>query len=303
MRTSKIFFLKLILFAVVLFLADTIIGSILEHFYHKAPYSYTYRANYIVNKTHEDLLLFGSSRAAHHYDSSILEDSLNITVYNCGFNGASIYYHYALFRKIEERYYPKMILLDVQQADYIISDQFNFESLNDLFPYYRTNKYVDDLFMQMGNNEKIKLTSKLFRYNSMLSEIVADNLIKRDQTWRNGYIPIDGITAGEPVEIENPTASVDSSKVLYLRKFIELTIENNIKLFLCISPTYTKIDENLVSFTKELAKEYDVELLDYHSDQIFSNRFFKDAYHLNDEGARSFSSQVASELKRKINCN
>lgn len=67
--------------------------------------------NFISDEVDANILIFGSSRAAHHYVPSILSDSLDMSCYNCGMDGNGIIYGYGKLKTITARYYPKIVIL------------------------------------------------------------------------------------------------------------------------------------------------------------------------------------------------
>ena len=78
LKTASIFILTLILI-------DLLAGALLKTLYFKQKYeSLTYDINY----ADQDVLVFGSSRALHHYVPSIFENKLHMSFYNCGRDGA-----------------------------------------------------------------------------------------------------------------------------------------------------------------------------------------------------------------------
>ena len=60
------------------------------------------RDNYICDKSVDDILIFGSSRAVHHYNSSMIEDSLGMSCYNCGDDGNGIILSYGRLSMISQ---------------------------------------------------------------------------------------------------------------------------------------------------------------------------------------------------------
>ncbi len=294
-NSIKIFFTKLILLLIILVAADKVIGTVLQKFYFQSKYGYSRTLNHVVNESNEDILFIGSSRTLEHYVPKIFADTLSRTAFNCGSRAKNIYYHYAILSKIIERYSPEIIVLDIYTDDIFITPKNDFEELKSLFPYYGTNKEVDELIYRISSSEKIKLHSLLYRYNSLLSEIVADNTIKRDGSWENGYIPSYDIGNDKP--IDHGTSAIDTSKVACLEKFINLALNKKIKLFLTISPARGQTGE-FISL-KGIAEKYNVPLINHYSDTTYTNHknLFRDYYHLNDEGARLYSSQVAGEIK------
>ena len=66
----------LVIFIVIL---DFVVGNIYEKLYFSEKSRQNDRLIHSVLGTNEDILIFGSSRALHHYNPQIIEDSLGMT--------------------------------------------------------------------------------------------------------------------------------------------------------------------------------------------------------------------------------
>ena len=91
-------------------------------------------------------------------------------------------------------------------------------------------------------------------------------------------------------------------RIYYLEQFIELCRENDIKLFICITPKYSLMKREFYDIPKNIAERYGVPVFDYHDHQLFLGRpeYFKDNMHLCDAGARLFTSIFAHDLKEYL---
>lgn len=110
-----IFIIFLILFTVLL---DFSFGKIYEALYFSDESRNNDRLIHSVLETTEDILVFGSSRAIHHYNPQIIEDTLGVTCYNVGSGGQNIYFHLALLEAALERYVPKIAILELMSIDF-----------------------------------------------------------------------------------------------------------------------------------------------------------------------------------------
>ena len=71
----KKYVLRLLGGLVLLAVGDFIIGTTLKHFYFNASSGLLHSATYSINETEEDILILGSSRAVHHYDTKVIEEN------------------------------------------------------------------------------------------------------------------------------------------------------------------------------------------------------------------------------------
>ena len=76
------FLIKSAIFLALCGLLDFGLGKIFGYLTVHATGGYTKRDNFISDEVDANILIFGSSRAAHHYVPSILSDSLDMSCYN-----------------------------------------------------------------------------------------------------------------------------------------------------------------------------------------------------------------------------
>lgn len=114
----------------------------------------TARNEYIANKVTAPVLIFGSSRAIHHYDPRIFKDSLEVDCYNCGQDGMGIVLFYGRYKMITQRYIPKLIIYDAL-AGFDIAENDNYGYLTWLKPYYQ-NAGIDSIFGKLNRKNVIK---------------------------------------------------------------------------------------------------------------------------------------------------
>ena len=79
MRT---FILKVLTFLLIMVVVDVCIGYAFGYLASHPKGGDNARNNYICESTHEDILIFGSSKAIHHYNPLIFSDSLKMSCYN-----------------------------------------------------------------------------------------------------------------------------------------------------------------------------------------------------------------------------
>ncbi len=250
---------------------------------------------YIAKKSNEDILLFGSSRMSHHYVPKIIEDSLGMTCYNCGEDGNGIILSYGFLEMILKRYRPKIIIYDVYRFDIFKDD--NMKYISYLKPYC-SDKQVMDVIVSVDPNEKIKLISNLYRYNSLCIRCIGANL--KPSVNDKGYIPFKGSMKTVPEIEENEFFEVDSLKYTYFTKLIEACKANDIKLICVLSPRYRgDLFSEQYKVIEDLCKIHDVPFWNFYGDEEFCNNLelFKDRTHLNNNGAELFTYKIVSEIK------
>ena len=86
---------------------DQAVGFFLRQLYSKQKVGDYSRATYTIDSVQTNALVFGSSRASHHYVTSIFEDKLKTKFYNAGRDGCGLFYNYAAFKSVIKRYTPQ----------------------------------------------------------------------------------------------------------------------------------------------------------------------------------------------------
>ena len=286
-------------------LADLIVGKFLRNLYFKQTSGLYYRTTYAIDSTEAEVLIFGSSRANHHYVPEIFEETLKLSCYNTGRDGNSILYNYAIFESVIKRYSPKLIILDIVPGDMSFSD-YSYERLTSLLPYYKDHPEIRETVHLRGQFEKYKLISSIYPFNSSLITILigTSELNKERKPDIKGYIPLYGIMQDTiPVRKSFSSDKLDKNKLQALEAIFKTCNEKGVQIVLVTSPYFAQIEmdysQNLVS---ELCDKYQIDFLDYSKSDVFINSAtsFVDFQHLNQEGAIMFSKITATVINQKI---
>lgn len=292
-----------LLFTGLLISADFVIGEALYKFYYTCKYGIFGRQVYCINKSHEDILILGSSRASHHYVPSIISDSLHQSCYNAGSDGMCIFYHYGLLSTYKEKM-PRMILYDFNPLDILVSkgNTFTLEAAKDrLAPHLGITQEVDSLFSLKHPTDEWIYQCKMLRFNSKLVQLFKCNYIPSDED--NGYESIDTLhTIGAEVEWEVDekidNEEVDSMKVVYLHKLIHFVEAAGVKLIFVISPEYDNSNSVAYSIFTAMAEKHFIRVINMRNEKsLMKPDLFADKMHLNDKGARMFTRALVHLLK------
>jgi hypothetical protein len=301
-RNIRWFLLKLILISFILFICDFGVGKTLKFFYFHQVSGYGYRTTYSIDTTKADVIILGSSRANHNYVPEIIEDSLRCTSYNAGRDGSYVLYNYAIFKSIIRRYCPKMFIIDIRPGD-MEYYKTEYERLSILLPYYQTHPEIRQIVDLKGPFEKIKLFSKIYPFNSMLFQIAMGNIDKDKarQPEIKGYIPLFRTKQNEKMDTTNSnTRNVDENKMRVLKDLVSTCKQKGIDLVFVYSPIWIKIQETNGNVISEFCSENGLRYFNMSNDPFFLNnqKYFADYDHLNDEGARIFSSILINKIMK-----
>ena len=306
MKDIKKIVIGVIGFCLLLVVVDWAVGTWSEKMYYKSKYGIFQRQIYCLTESQDELMILGSSRAAHHYVPQIFEDSLGMSCYNAGSDGMCIYYHYGILAsRIQRGCPPKMVILEVIGTNAEVSQGASFSldaALDRYAPHYGEFAEIDSLFVLNGWKEKVKLFSKTYKYNSKLVQTIKCNYIPwpvdRGYEALNGVMKVaEGETVADVLTPSSALPNIEDRKLEYLQKFIKDCKENNIELVMCYSPYYGQSNPESIRMIEQIAAKNDVPFFNYGDNERFQKlEYFQDASHLNDAGAREYSKEVASRL-------
>lgn len=292
----KKFLFKILLFFVALLFVDILFGSVCQYMNDHSKGGGTKSRHYACRESNEEVLIMGSSRAKHHYVPDIVEDSLFVKCYNAGEDGNGIILSYGFLKMITDRYSPKLIIYDV--SGYDIYEDDNMKYLDLLKPYYRESS-IDSIFWRVNPRTRLMMMSNLYRFNTSCLRIIG-NYIHPMTNYPKGYCAIyKTMDYGPEVKVREKE-TVDSIKMTFLKDFISLAKNNGISLAFCVSPTYNvKGDEKYYEPVKQLCAHSDILFFYDSNDPELSHdkRFFQDRTHMNDDGARLYTSKLMHWIK------
>ena len=293
----KKFIVGIAVFILIVFVIDTAVGGIFSYLVTTAKGGDIGRAEYVCHKTSEDILVFGSSRATHHYNPVIIEDSLGMSVYNCGKDGNGIILLYGWYQVLKDHYNPRVILYDITPGFDLLEND-NMKYLPNLRFFYNEAS-VDSILWSVDRTERYKMQVKSYRYNSTFLQILVDN-IKPMLSDVKGYRPLYGEMDYEPAVSEvRGNYKYDSLKFYYLERLINDCKSAGTRLIFSVSPMYRNSDDEVLAPLFALCQQYDIPLLNHYVDANFNSKkqYFKDRVHLNESGADLYTKTVAGELK------
>lgn len=299
----KKFIIVLLTGFVIVAALDFAVGSVLRYFYFTGDSGINYRSTFSMQETKADVLVFGTSRAYHHYDARLLEDSLRVTSYNTGRDGEFIFYQTAVLKSVLKRYSPKLIILDFTGSfEY---SQADYDRLSALLPYYKNHKEIRSIVNLKSPFEKYKLYSHIYPYNSSLLTIMLGNMNVNKNRVSNmdyhGYVPLHGIHTKQLDTLHTPANySLDENKVNVFTEFLTLTQSKNIPLIVVNSPSYYLYETDYsLDAARKICFENRVPFIDFSRDIEFLSHsdYFEDETHLNKIGAAAFTQKVIHLLK------
>lgn len=294
----KKFIFKIIIIFTIVAIFDYFFGVVMGHVVNNINVGGQGRDNYICNVAEEDILVFGSSRAVHHYNSTILEDSLGMSCYNCGEEANGFILSYGRLLMALERHCPKVIIQDIT-AEFDLHKNDNHKYLGWLKTRYE-RAGVSEIFDAIDKTESYKMKSQMYRYNSKflqnifvyLTSVSTDMGIK-------GYRPInEPFDSMKIAKTEKPDdKEIDSLKIDFIHRYLELA--QNSKIYFVVSPIWYGMDSEEIAPIAQICKERNIPLFDFSNNPkyVHNDEYFKDGTHLNAFGADEFTKDLIKEIK------
>ena len=299
----KNYILKILIGLLVVFVLDFSFGKVLRHYYFLASNGVFQRTTFSIEETEADILIFGTSRASHHYNVQVIEKETGKSGYNTGKDGNFIFYQTAILKSILKRYKPSQIILDFTGTfEY---RQRDYDRLSCLLPYYETHPEIHKIVKLKSPFEEYKLKSKIYPFNSSLTTIAIENFESNKNRKENkeiykGFVPLVGrYSKNIDSLITKEHYKIDQNKIDVFDEFLNLVTKNEIPIIVIHSPVYYLYDKNYsLEVCKDLCDKYGVNFIDYSKDANFlDNRdYFKDNNHLNKDGAIYLTKKVITEI-------
>ena len=299
----KRYILKIILFFAIVAGIDFCAGWSGDYLQAHAKGGAAKRTNGLVMIDYHDIVIFGSSRAHHHYDTPFLSDILGLDVYNAGYDGNGVVLACGLLEMILERYHPKLIIFDVEPAfdiEVYSNDNAHKRYLSLLKPYYKHEK-VGEIIYDVSPEEWYKVHSGLLRYNSSFVSLLIYNFKRKDIEIR-GYAPLSGSYSIEPKKGQKNEIELDTFKLAYVEKLIQISRTHQVPIVFVGSPKLGMTSSAPLKPVIEICDNYHVQFLDYYADEEFMQHkeWFKEPMHLNADGAKLFSERLVPEIKKLL---
>ena len=257
------------------------------------------------NDSTSDIVIIGASRATRHYNSFLLSDSLHCSVSVLGAASQNIYFHYATLNILlnHTKKSPNMVLLEVAPVDVYDFPNHNKEKLSFLFPYFNTETAVKKLLTDvLEKKELLMIYSGLYRYNSRVFPYIGNAMRGKQESVVVGFLPLKNVWKA-PIKEEDNYGRIDTAKIRYFDKFVDICMREKIKLVFVSSPSYKVLHRQIwKEKIRMIAQEHQIPFIDYEQDSTFleHREWFYDPYHLNEIGANVYSILIAKDLKRII---
>ncbi|MBC8035159.1 MAG: SGNH/GDSL hydrolase family protein [Chitinophagaceae bacterium] len=300
MTKNKVAYLifRIVLLMFIIAALDFTSGKILEYYYFKQNSGLQYRTTYSMDTAKTDILVFGSSRANHHYVPEFFGGD-TMSFYNTGRDANYILYNTAVLKSVLKRYTPTLVILDFD-VTYLNKRQENYDRLSSLLPYYKSHEEIREIVETRSPYEKIKLMSYTYPFNSMILTIAAGNMETNKERKQDdrGYVAFRGKW---PKDLDTMVFRevIDDTLVRAFESFVTSAKNAGSQLVVVVSPLFYKYEQTKsIEIAKQVCEKHGVQFLDYSHDSTFlsDRNLFDDLAHMNDDGARIFSKMLSKKL-------
>lgn len=267
----------------------------------------TGKTYYSLNDVHTPIVIVGSSRAAHHYVTQLIEDSLGMPAYNVARDGCFFSYNCCVVNSILDRYTPKLIIWE-NGTEYLF-DGFD-DPLENLYPYYKKNPWVTSAIQEeLPWTEYARLNSRIYQYNSIIHRILMRYRGRNsfvDET-EKGYLPLQPKKLKKQLElkkVEQNCTELSKTKVERFKATLSRAKEKGVKVVVVDSPMYRVCDMNNKSAMEmqKICKMYGALFLNNSQlpEFVEHKEFFNDPTHMNTIGAVPYTKMFLEQIKKYL---
>lgn len=264
-----------------------------------------------------DVIINGSSRAWVDVSPKILENKLDLSVYNIGLDGYPFYMEdmrYDLFLKYNKK--PKYLIqtLDI----FSLSKRIGLYEVTQFFPYLNES-LVRNKIKEYDGITLAELYIPFVRYThypGITRKGILEYFDKQhftndkykgfqgqDRKWDNAFDEFYEMNKQNKI-VQN----IDENVVQLFDEYLEEITSNDTDVILVYPPEYIKAQElysnrkEIINIYKSMATKYNLSFLDYSDNDISKEqKFFYNSQHLNLNGANKFSTLLAKDLKTIVN--
>jgi hypothetical protein len=302
---TKIFFIKLVIFVLSLWIASQVLTRTLDRAFVKDR-----SQKELWTLSQHDLsmgyVVAGDSRAFNTIDTRTLEIRTGQPSINVGFGGqGTIETYLTLYLFLQHENHVRNVILQIDGAD--LDDSLKFQTYL-YMPYLADPEVAATVRDVLGSKRYAVLKAfplaKYWEYNNFYG-------LERLQNARSGSSPYDQSAGSEllydesyhvfPGTPSDPSFVVDARSLRYLDRIVQLTHSRGVNLTMFSSPVYhhngmfLKYDETFRSYIARYCQERGIPYLDF-SDAKFDPGEFRDYGHLNGRGALRFTAILGDSL-------
>lgn len=253
--------------------------------------------HYMAVKDTCDFFVFGSSRASHHINPTLLTSKS----YNMGMDGRKFFCNEALFYLIPD---SSMVLFHIDPSEFYD----DAKSMDRLLPHYGKYEILDKALIKQ---DKINFIERIFgsiRFNNTFLPIIGNKFLPSYKTGDyHGFDPIylskmDSLYFIREEFLNDEKLSiikepVNQEVIAGLARIKEYSLSAGITCVFFTSPLLKGLDSRDRVFMDSTFSELELIYLDYSNEMIGTEfKYWKDEIHLSHLGAEAFSSKILTDM-------
>ena len=291
MKQFLIFTVKtLVLLLLLLVLLDFLYTTVYLQSLNRGKIDYVYNSK----ARHYDVVILGSSRANNHFVAPLFEEK-GLKTFNYGMSGGHLYEASLLLKLMVERKYTiKNVILE---TDLNLSNEKRDDGVSSRFlPFIHNSKTIRDHFSEEPDFNELYYVP-FYRYVAFDSKIGFRELYKsvtRETTTylaHLGYYPL----VNKKGNMKNDITALKPIQNKYYEEIKQICKANKINLIAVMTPMCANTKG--LDYFEKVNKMYP-EIHNYEN-AVEGDLFFSSCGHLNDAGAKMFTSKIIKDFFSK----
>ena len=259
-----------------------------------------------------EIVIYGSSRAAVHFDPHIIAEGTGLSTYNLGIDGHNFWLQYlrhSLFLKHNPK--PKVILQSIDVST--LERRNNLYNPEQFLPYVLHDGQVADFTSVYEGFSFLDYHVPLLRYYGRRGAVLAamrslwdpsadepDRVLGykgQELSWNEDWNRVKQDLGFREALLDLPTVALFET---YLRECRDL----GIKVIFVNTPEFVEAHDlitnraEVLDVFRKMSEKFGIPLLDYSNSPIsFQTKYFYNSQHMNREGAELFTEDLARALR------
>lgn len=296
-------------FLIVLFLVDRSVYFAMNQVYQATRTGQTGgKLNlYLSSGSEFDAIILGNSRSLYQVNP----DSFNCATFNLSHAGAKLSYQLGVISILKSNNkLPSTILLHVDPDDLIVLD--TNKEMKKLKYFYLKDSFITEAINNISATEKLKFILRMYRFNGQIASLLKNFFATKMGHYRNdGYEVLPQRAQDSITTIYSAAALRQSEPSLTklhqlptLERILSFCKREDIRVICFTSPIFGETPARYFETSKKIQAlltkngvEY-INLIETPIEEIqHSPSYWRDAFHLNELGARYESSVLSDRLK------
>jgi len=294
----------LLLLFTIIFIIDFLFGQISTFILYNSPDGRYYKSVYSLEKSSEDILIIGSSKAETNFIPRIFNEKLNMSCWNAGRGGQKLHFFRIIQEATLKRYAPKIVILNLRKD--ILEGSFVSPRVGLLKPFYWKHSEIRPLMHELSTYEKYFIYSNLYAYNSTFYYLLRSYFFRGldGKIENNGWKPRKGEMHVKPSSIYNKKVvkkinPINDRSKMELETLLSAFVNSGTKVYIIISPDLMPSNKtSSIPELNKLAEKFNIKIFNYSNDTAFLYKpeLFYDFAHLNTVGAKIISIKIADQI-------